>query len=422
MRTGAEHGEMPGARSVAAAGRRPPDRHRRYPVRFVERGEGFDDDAYPVAPVPKHERSWRHPSEVGQQVWVHTEPPMTVGRGVLVSVVAMGGLLVVGALWVVLSANAGTFARRNAPNAEPLAAGAASTLTQDPWGAAPTFVMETLAVEPEWASAPDEGPEATDAPTPPTEAILVAATEADAAPATEPAATPATAAFPPEGTSPAPEATGSTGSTDTTAPTTIVAVGQADASAIGPTLNTMAVRDPGTEAAFAVPVDDGSLAVALSASSRPGDAVALTTADGTRVNGVVIAVGEPGVALISLGSTVADAMVAGDAPVPGANLRSGDDDGEQIAVLSVDPDALRLKVAACRPGAPLVDEQNRLVGFCTRRAGNAALATSAVLAALLDQMSDRTDSVPATDLPGADPAATTPATTVGTASTSSTGG
>ncbi len=66
-----------------------------------------DDDAsergeYPPAPLPAHERAWRHPSELGRAVWTHTEPPITIGRGLLITTGAIGGLLSIAVLWAML--------------------------------------------------------------------------------------------------------------------------------------------------------------------------------------------------------------------------------------------------------------------------------------------------------------------------------
>ncbi len=73
----------------------------------MERSEWPDDDAadgdaYPPAPLPAHERAWRHPSEIGRAVWVHTEPPITIGRGLLLTTGAIGGLLSLAVLWAML--------------------------------------------------------------------------------------------------------------------------------------------------------------------------------------------------------------------------------------------------------------------------------------------------------------------------------
>jgi hypothetical protein len=65
----------------------------------VEWNDGTDDDGYPVAPVPAHERVWRHPSEIGQAQWVRTEPPLTVGRGLVAATTTFGGLLTIAVVW-----------------------------------------------------------------------------------------------------------------------------------------------------------------------------------------------------------------------------------------------------------------------------------------------------------------------------------
>lgn len=75
----------------------------------MERSEGPDDDAlgdgaYPPAPVPPHERTWRHPSEMGRATWAHSEPPLTIGRGLLITTGAIGGLLSLAVLWAMLPA------------------------------------------------------------------------------------------------------------------------------------------------------------------------------------------------------------------------------------------------------------------------------------------------------------------------------
>ncbi len=73
----------------------------------MERSEWPDDDAlgdgaYPPAPLPAHERTWRHPSELGRAGWTHSDPPITIGRGLLVTTGAIGGLLSLAVLWAML--------------------------------------------------------------------------------------------------------------------------------------------------------------------------------------------------------------------------------------------------------------------------------------------------------------------------------
>ncbi|MEO6158862.1 MAG: PDZ domain-containing protein, partial [Ilumatobacteraceae bacterium] len=66
------------------------------------------DDRYPGGPLPRHERVWRHPSEVGEAIWRRTEPQLAIGRGLLFTTGAIGGLLALAVLWATLPTNAGS--------------------------------------------------------------------------------------------------------------------------------------------------------------------------------------------------------------------------------------------------------------------------------------------------------------------------
>lgn len=50
---------------------------------------------------------WRHPSEIGQQAWTRSEPPLTIGRGLTAATGAIGGLLAMAVLWTMLPTQAG---------------------------------------------------------------------------------------------------------------------------------------------------------------------------------------------------------------------------------------------------------------------------------------------------------------------------
>ena len=52
--------------------------------------------------MPAHERSWRHPSEIGATKWAVTEPPMVVGRGLSIATGTVGVALAVGLLWLMI--------------------------------------------------------------------------------------------------------------------------------------------------------------------------------------------------------------------------------------------------------------------------------------------------------------------------------
>ncbi|MCU1364417.1 MAG: hypothetical protein JWN39_56, partial [Ilumatobacteraceae bacterium] len=84
------------------AARRPGRTVLHYDLLFVERGEWEDDPEYPNAPLPAHERTWRHPSEQGATEWVRSEPPLVVGRGLSVATGTVGAVLAVGLLWLLI--------------------------------------------------------------------------------------------------------------------------------------------------------------------------------------------------------------------------------------------------------------------------------------------------------------------------------
>ena len=73
----------------------------------MERSDGNDDELYPPAPLPAHEREWRHPSEIGARAWAAAEPPVAIGRGLTFSAGAIGSLLVVGVLFTMLPTHPG---------------------------------------------------------------------------------------------------------------------------------------------------------------------------------------------------------------------------------------------------------------------------------------------------------------------------
>jgi membrane-associated protease RseP (regulator of RpoE activity) len=100
-----------------------------YDVPFVEWSEpnsGWDDTGddpiYPRAPLPAHERHWRHPSEVGNSAWRAAEPPVAIGRGLMVATGAIGSVLGVAVLWLLAPAGA------PAPSASPTATASVATL------------------------------------------------------------------------------------------------------------------------------------------------------------------------------------------------------------------------------------------------------------------------------------------------------
>jgi hypothetical protein len=81
------------------------------------RRDGADEtvDDYPPAPLPPHERTWRHPSEIGEATWLRTEPPVALGRGLLVTSGAIGSALGIAVLYLMLPAGG------SSPTASPVA-------------------------------------------------------------------------------------------------------------------------------------------------------------------------------------------------------------------------------------------------------------------------------------------------------------
>ncbi len=73
----------------------------------MERSEWDDDDQYPAAPLPAHERRWRHPSEVGNHAWAQGEPALAIGRGLSAATGAIGVALTLAVLWAMLPTEAG---------------------------------------------------------------------------------------------------------------------------------------------------------------------------------------------------------------------------------------------------------------------------------------------------------------------------
>jgi putative serine protease PepD len=73
----------------------------------VSRSEWDDDEQYEVAPLPAHERVWRHPSEMGEQAWLHSEPPLAIGRGLTMATGTIGCVLALAVLWTMLPTQAG---------------------------------------------------------------------------------------------------------------------------------------------------------------------------------------------------------------------------------------------------------------------------------------------------------------------------
>jgi S1-C subfamily serine protease len=103
-----------------------------------------DDDLphgeeYPSAPIPPHERVWRHPSEVGSSQWTATEPPLALGRGLMVATGVVGVLLAGGLVWAMLPSGGPTVTASSSTLSLALASSTseAPVTTLPPQGTAP---------------------------------------------------------------------------------------------------------------------------------------------------------------------------------------------------------------------------------------------------------------------------------------------
>ena len=114
------HGRIVPSDAISLRGRCPPRTARHYDQLFVERSEPDDgawdepldrdswtwgtpgEPEYPAAPLPAHERRWRHPSELGHAEWVQSEKAVGLGRGLVVTSGAIGCILGLAVVWLMV--------------------------------------------------------------------------------------------------------------------------------------------------------------------------------------------------------------------------------------------------------------------------------------------------------------------------------
>ena len=288
----------------------------------MDRSEGNDDELYPRAPLPAHERQWRHPSEMGQQAWATSEPPLTIGRGLTAATGAIGSLLALALLWTMLPTHAGR------------SAGVSVRSTVATVGT--TNSSSSLAA-PSTTEATDTTVDTTDTTLPDEPSSTVAGTVNTA----EPAATPL--------------------------PTYAVSVGES--------VEPVAV-------AVAVAVNNGSLIITTAAAVSADNTVELLLPDGGTEEARVLLVDQrSGFAVLahdneaSLDSfTVATEVAPGDElTFYGAEHVTAvvQDDGS-IETTTTDPAA---PVAELPEGTPVVNQRGELVALCSHSDGDATLVS-----------------------------------------------
>lgn len=121
----------------------------------MEHTSGRGDEAYPPAPVPAHERAWRHPSEIGAEAWRRSEPPLSIGRGLFLVTATCCATLGATLAWATLSTHSG---RISSASAAAVTAVSAAPVTEPELATPPTYRVEDGSVRSEPAIAvPLEG-------------------------------------------------------------------------------------------------------------------------------------------------------------------------------------------------------------------------------------------------------------------------
>ena len=268
-------------------------------------GSDWDDEAeYPAAPLPAHERGWRHPSEIGASEWASTEPPLVIGRGLTAVTGVIGIALSLAVLWTMLPTHAGRSAvvsvRSTVSNPTPSAAAATT---------APGLVTSG-------SVRPSAGPTSTS----------------------------------PTSTGPASTAPAPTEPDEPPMPT--FRVGD------GPTI---------VDGAVAVAVDGGQLLL-TTASAVTGDEMAIVTADGALHEAAVLVVDQrSGLALLAPDDAPTEGLVLGDRIEPGDEVVVHGEQPVTLTIGAEGRTAVwPADAPPVREGAPVLNTRGELVALCTR--------------------------------------------------------
>lgn len=288
----------------------------------MDRSEGNDDELYPIAPIPAHERQWRHPSEMGEQAWVASEPPLTIGRGLTAATGVIGSVLALAVLWTMLSTHAGR--------------------------SAGVSVRSTVANTSSFGTASSASivPSTTTATDPSSSLVTTTSAPTSSAPSTSPAVTP-------------------TSERPTPLPTYAVTVG----TSVEPI-------------AVAVAVNGGALIITTASAVSDDNTVALLLPNGEIEQAEVLLVDQrSGFAVLAHepGASMASFTVATDVQ-PGDELHFyGSDDASaivqddgSIATTGTDPAA---PVDGLPEGTPVVNQRGELVALCSHADGSATLVS-----------------------------------------------
>lgn len=285
----------------------------------MDRSEGNEEELYPPAPLPAHERPWRHPSEVGEQAWADSEPPLTIGRGLSAATGVIGSVLALAVLWTMLPTHAGRTAvsvQSTSVNTIPRSTAAPGTTPAPSTTTRPVVTDPSTSTDDTTPSSSPSGPVTTEVPGRPEPLPTYAVTL---------------------GTSVEPVA---------------VAVAVNDGSLVLTTAN--AVRDDNTVALL---LPDGSVeqAEVLLVDQRSGFAV-LAHDDTSAMASFTVASGmQPGDTLTFYGAEGASAVVQ--------------DDGT-ISTMTTDPSQ---PMEQLPEGTPVVNDRGELVALCSHADGTPTL-------------------------------------------------
>lgn len=288
-----------------------------------EPGDEPDDSSYPAAPLPPHERAWRHPSEIGERTWIATEPPLVIGRGLLTLTGAVGGILCLAVLWAMLPPTA----RRDVT--------ALSTVTLQGDSSWVTFSVQTTIIGGGQTAPADS----TDIPSSAATTLRILTRPTTVLVAT---------------TSGAAQQTTSTTGTDP-----------------------IANQSP----AVAVALAGSDLVVTTALAAGAGDQIRISVAGGSVANGQVIAIDEAsGLAVVALDSALEIQSFEISAGAASGDMVTmlGDTPQQMQLVIDQDSGSMTLDDAVYAEsdptglelieGTPIVDQSGRLLGLCTHGA------------------------------------------------------
>jgi S1-C subfamily serine protease len=363
------------------AARRPRGADRHYSSTFVDHGnrperESGDDD-YPVAPIPPHERMWRHPSELGGGQMMVVEPQPAFGKGLAAGAAVLSLLLVAGLTRIMVPGDSDTDIASSVTAAVQRAStpllGTATTPTSAPGDTATTDDTSLSPGTSSFISTIGSDP-----------ATVDTTISGSGVPATDPTDTTAAPATDAPSPIDLPTTPPSTGSTIAPPPVALVMSSQRQA--------------------LAVEVQQGTVFVTTSAAVGDSRSTSVVLESGQTVEADVVMVDEEaGIAVLVVSSPEPQDPDAPDASMPPA-IADEPEPGDLVTVMrGTDSDnrsAARLGDAIADnggrellyadlgdeigEGAPVIDADGNLVGLCTESGTRTWVVPASALARAVD--------------------------------------